>query len=112
MAASSRSAMPISSRAAGRRDDARGFSGSRAERDHVGGDPVASAARTGVQREIDQRRGDAEMTSESSRMLREKRSIACAQRPFVDHDLDEVAAHRRRADDAHDVGVVIEQQRV
>ena len=38
-------------------------------------------------------------------MLREKRSIAWRSGAFVDHDLDEVAAHRRRTDHAHDVVV-------
>ena len=53
-----------------------------------------------------------QINSETSSMLPEKRSMACAQRRLVENDLDEVTAHRRRAEHPHDVGAETVQNKV
>ena len=50
------------------------------------------------------------MISDSSRMLIGEAQHRLAQRRLVEHDLDELAAHRRRSDHPHHVAVDAEQR--
>ena len=87
-----------------------GFSGLVAERRHVGGDAAQRPHEQLMQRDIDQRRGDAGDQQRQQQDVPGEAQHRLAQRLLVEHDLDELAAHRRRADHAHDVGVVAEQR--
>jgi hypothetical protein len=94
------------------RDDARGVFRVGAERDHIDGDAMHRPHEHVMQREIEEHRRD---RGDDQRYHQDVARIAphrLAQGSFVDHDLEEIAAHRGRTDDPHDVAVLAEQQRL
>ena len=110
MLASSRSAMPISSARADGDDDVGGVFRIGAERHHVGGDPAHRAHEGVMQRQINQRRGNAGDQQRDQQQVDRIAQQRLAQRRLVHDDLDVVAAHRRGADDAHHVFARVEHQ--
>ena len=110
MVASSRSAVPISSARAGRRNDAIGIFRIGAKRHHVGGDAAHRPHEHVMQRQIDQRRGDAGDHQRQQQNVDRIAQHRLAQRRLVHDQFDIFAAHRRRTDHAHHVvaGVGIE----
>ena len=106
MPASSRSARPISSWRRGHGDDARRILRIVAEPHHVRGDAAHRPHQQVMQREIDQHRGDAGDDERQQHDVEREAQHGLAQRRLVQHDLEEVAAHRRRPDHPHHVLVV------
>ena len=94
---------------AGGDDDAGGIFRLLAERRHVGGDAAQRAHEHVVEREIDQRRGDAGDQQRQQEDVDRKAQHGVAQRLLVEHDFDELAAHRRRPDHPHHVDVAAQQ---
>ena len=83
------------------------FSGIGAERHHVGGNPAHRPHEQIMQRQIDQRRGEA---GDQQRHQQEVARIAqhgVAQRRLVHDELDKLAAHRRRTDDPHRIFLLV-----
>ena len=89
--------------AAGRHDDAVGIFRVGAERGHIAGDPPHRPHEQIMQRQIDEGRGDAGDEQRDQQQVDRIAQHRLAQRRLVHNDLDKVAAHRRRADDAHHV---------
>ena len=96
----------------GRQDHARRIFRVAAERDHVVGDAMHRPHEHVVQREIEEcardHRDDQRYPDHVARIAPHRPP----QRTLVDDDLEEVAAHRGRADHPHDVGVAAQQQGV
>ena len=91
-------------------DDARRVFRIGAERHHVRGDAVERAHEQVMQGEVDERRRDRRDQQRDQEHVARIPPHRLAQRAFVDHDLDELAAHRRRPDRPDDVVVAVEQK--
>ena len=101
MAASSPSAVPISSLRPEFGDDARRILRIGAERHHVLGDAAHRPHQQIMQREVDQRRGDAGDHQRQQQDVDREGQHRLPQRRLVQHDFEELAVrHRRRPDHA------------
>ena len=79
-----------------------------AERDHIGGDAAHRPHEQIMQRQINQRRGDAGDDQRQEQNVGRIAQHRLAQRLLVHHQIDIFAAHRRRTDHAHHVVLGVE----
>ena len=108
MAASSRSAVPISSIRPDSTMMRSGIFRVGAKRRHVGGDPPHRPHEQIMQRQIDQRRCDAGDQERDQKQVDRIAQHGVAQRRLVDNDFDIVAAHGGRTDDPHHAFLAVE----
>ena len=95
--------VPTSSRRPEFGDDARRIFRVVAKRHHVLGDAPHRPHQQIMQREVHQHRGDAGDQQRQQHDVDGKFQHRLAQRHLVEHDLEKLAAHRRRPHHAHDV---------
>ncbi len=95
--------------AVGRRDDAGGVLRILAEGHHVGGHAPHRTHQQEMQREVDERGGDRRDDQRQQENADREVEHRLAQRFLVEHDLDELPAHRRRSHHSHDIVVAAQQ---